>query len=232
MQFKIRMRANTAGVARFAGDPADISPFHDTLLFSDQRNKVAIDRISYIPATSVIGGSGSGGGNGEGFTNLNNRCDVNNDGFVSPIDVLILVNLMNQGQGGALGGGGNGGNAEGEDGDNYYVDVDGDGYLTPLDALGVVNELNGRAGSGGEGEGAPVVELASAKSTPMMTPVTSNLANSLASLIGPQVASAVSRSSSAMSLDSYLAVLADMDEEEEEGVDAFLGDLLKVRFGS
>jgi hypothetical protein len=232
MQFKITMRANTAGVARFAGDPADISPFHDTLLFSDQRNKVAIDRISYIPATIVIGGSGSGGGSGEGYTNLNNRFDVNNDGFVSPIDVLILVNLMNQGQGGALGGGGSGGNAEGEDGDSYYVDVDGDGYLTPLDALGVVNELNGRVGSGGEGEGAPVIELASAKSTPKMTPVTSNLANSLASLVGPQVASAATRSSSAMSLDSYLASLANIDEEEEEGVDAFLGDLLKVRFGS
>ena len=74
--------------------------------------------------------------------------------------------------------------------------------------------------------------LASAKSNAVAVPVVqSNLANALASMIGPQVASA-NRTSSNISLDSYLATLADGDDEEEKGVDAFLGDLLRVRFNS
>lgn len=237
LQFKIRMRANAAGVAIFAGDPADISPFNDTLLFSDKRTKVPFDQISYIPATIIIGGGSGGGGGGEGNTNLSNRFDVNNDGFVSPIDALILVNLMNQGQGGSLGGNNGGGSAEGENGEKYYVDVDGDGFLTPLDALSVVNELNGRAGSGGEGEGAgtPVVEILSNKlnavTVPVPSQVANSLANSLAALVGPQVAS-ISKPSNNISLDSYLASLAATDEEEDEGVDDFLGDLLRVQSNS
>ena len=74
-----------------------------------------------------------------------NRFDVNNDGFVSPIDALILVNMVNTSGGGNLGGGGEGEGA----GDKYYVDVNEDGFLSPLDILWVVNKLN--VGPGGEG---------------------------------------------------------------------------------
>jgi large repetitive protein len=232
LQFRIRMRANAAGIARFAGDPADISPFHDTLLYSDQRNKVPFDRITYVPAQIVIGGGGSsGGGGGEGNTNLTNRFDVNNDGFVSPIDVLILVNLMNQGQGGSLDNGGNGGNAEGENGETYFVDVDSDGFLTPLDALLVVNELNGRRGNGeGEGEGlaAPIVSSQTQVTSVPAPVLQASLARSLASAIGPQVAAAT-RPSDNISLDSYLAGLVDDDEDDDE-LDEVTSDLLRVRF--
>ena len=229
LQFVIKMRANVQGIARFATDPADVTPFHDTLVYGD-RNAVPIDKIAYVPATLTIGGSSGGG---EGYTNPNNRFDVNNDSFVSPIDVLLLINLLNQGQGGSLPGKGNGGSPEGEAGENYYVDVDSDGYFTPLDALLIINELNGKL-IGGEGEGtaAPPVEIVSNN-----VPATGNLVaetnavDSLVSEIGPQIASA-SRTSSPSSLDSYLASLVANAEEEEEGIDEFLGDVLRVRLQS
>jgi hypothetical protein len=158
LQFSIRMRANTPGTARFIADPADISPFHDSLLYSDPRNKVPYDQISYIPAElTIIGGSGSGGG--EGNTNPYDRFDVNDDGFVSPIDALILVNKVNSNGGGALGNGGGEGESSGE---KYYVDVNEDGFLSPLDILWVVNRING-SNAGGEGESpmqaAPAIEV-------------------------------------------------------------------------
>ena len=158
LQFSIRMRANTPGTARFIADPADISPFHDSLLYSDPRNKVPYSQISYIPAElTIIGGSGSGGG--EGNTNPYDRFDVNDDGFVSPIDALILVNMVNSNGGGALGSGGGEGESSGE---RYYVDVNEDGFLSPLDILWVVNRING-SNAGGEGESpvqaAPAIEV-------------------------------------------------------------------------
>ena len=156
LQFSIRMKATTPGMVRFIADPADISPFHDSLLYSDPRNKVPYDQISYLPAELVItGGSGAGG---EGNTNPWDRFDVNNDGFVSPIDALILVNKVNTNGGGALGGSG-----EGEaSGDKYYVDVNEDGFLSPLDILWVVNRINGSNFSGegeGQGQAAPVAQF-------------------------------------------------------------------------
>jgi hypothetical protein len=229
LQFVIKMKANAVGIARFASDPADISPFHDTLVYGS-RDKIAIDRVSYVPATITIT-SGSSGGNGEGFTNPSNPFDVNNDSHVSPIDVLLLINMLNMGQGGVLPSGGGGGEGEGQE--KYYIDVDADGYLTPLDALLVINEING-ALSGGEGEGegegvvAPPIEIVSnqlAVSSPFVAE--DGLANSLASEIGPQVAT-VSGTSKTSSLDSYLASLVEEDDEEE-GVDEFLGDILRVR---
>jgi hypothetical protein len=64
--------------------------------------------------------------------------DVNNDGCVSPIDVLLLINRMNAFGVGVLpvprpAGAG-------------FFDVSGDGALTPLDVLMVINYLNAHAG--------------------------------------------------------------------------------------
>jgi len=228
-QFRIKMKANTAGNARFAGDPADISPFNDTLVYGS-RDKIPYNRISFVPATITIGGTSSGGG--EGHTNPNNRFDVNSDNFVSPIDVLLLINLLNQGQGGALETRPSGGPAEGEDGDNYYVDVDSDGFFTPLDALLIINELNGRAISGeGEGAAPPIVEIRSTASQRSDASIEISLTDSLAVAVGPQMASS-NASASINDVDGYLASLVDGDDEEEEGVDDFLGDLVRVRFQS
>jgi large repetitive protein len=225
LQFKILMTATTAGVTRFTNDPADISPFHDSLLYSDQRNKVPFDQITFVPSQLVILNSSSGGsGGGEGNTNSNNRFDVNGDGFVSPIDALILVNLVNQGSGGLLGGGsGAGGSGEGEGGETYYVDVNSDNYLSPLDILWVVNELNSRSGANGEGESsAPAIELASGQMAsvpvPFLRPARSTATSSAWST--PALSSHVD----ADSVDSYLAMVLEEDEEFDE-IDGLVEDL-------
>jgi hypothetical protein len=83
------------------------------------------------------------------------RYDVNNDSSVSPIDALLLINLIN---------------AQASPppplpeprpvGAPFY-DVNGDGFATAEDVLAVINEINRlNSASGGEGEGI----LASAES--------------------------------------------------------------------
>ncbi|GIX00191.1 MAG: hypothetical protein KatS3mg111_3523 [Pirellulaceae bacterium] len=67
--------------------------------------------------------------------------DVNADGFVSPIDALLVINYLNLSGGGPV---------SGLPSPPPYRDVNGDNFITPLDALIVINALNSRAG--GEGE--------------------------------------------------------------------------------
>ena len=73
--------------------------------------------------------------------------DVNDDGFVSPLDALLIINRLNT------------------PADRNlptptatlrpipYIDVSGDGIVSPLDVLLVINILNLRHNGGGEGEG-------------------------------------------------------------------------------
>jgi hypothetical protein len=191
------------------------------LLYSDTKNKVPYNQISYIPAELIItGGSGAGG---EGNTNPFNRFDVNNDGFVSPIDALILVNMVNTTGGGNLGGGG-----EGEaGGDKFYVDVNEDGFLSPLDILWVVNHLN--VGSGGEGEGgvatsgiaAPAVEISTQSPSTLVEVPFLGLNNWVTQapnsniVFGPEQAS---------SIDSLLAGYV-AEEDDKDAVNGLVDDL-------
>ncbi len=80
--------------------------------------------------------------------------DVNADGFVTPIDPLILINDLNRNGGGLLpiprpAGGGQ--FSPPLPSFPPYLDVNGDGLLTPTDVRVLINFLN--AGAGGEGEG-------------------------------------------------------------------------------
>ncbi|MCA9160247.1 MAG: hypothetical protein KDA72_18070, partial [Planctomycetales bacterium] len=63
--------------------------------------------------------------------------DVNMDFVVSPMDVLLVINALNQGGARSFG--------EGESGDRLtaLLDVNGDKMLTPMDALTIINRLNG-----------------------------------------------------------------------------------------
>ena len=70
--------------------------------------------------------------------------DVNNQGTVDPLDVLVLINEINRAGSRALDG-------SGLSSPPYY-DVNGDRSLGPLDVLLVINYIN-RASSGGSGEG-------------------------------------------------------------------------------
>ncbi len=66
--------------------------------------------------------------------------DVNDDGIVSAIDVLLIINLLNANTSPALTGSGLS--------SPPYVDVSNDAFLTAIDALIVINTINGE----GEGE--------------------------------------------------------------------------------
>lgn len=146
--FVVTLTANSVGTASFIADPSDISPLHDTLTY-EPVSPVPFDQISYGFDSLVIVSSG-GSGSGEGYHNSANALDVNADGFVSPIDALSVINRLNKGDSGLLGGAG-----EGEEGAQLYIDTNDDGYLSPIDALLVINHLN--IGGSGEGEGADLL---------------------------------------------------------------------------
>ncbi|SMP75586.1 Dockerin type I repeat-containing protein [Neorhodopirellula lusitana] len=78
------------------------------------------------------------------LTNPNNAYDVNNDGNVTALDALIVINAINEGntEVGPLS------RASGEEASAVkFVDVNGDLNVSPLDALQVINELNRLASS-------------------------------------------------------------------------------------
>jgi len=69
------------------------------------------------------------------FTNANNRYDVNDDGYVSAIDALLIINELNRTSNPtALVGG-------------PFLDVTGDGSVAPNDALWVINYMNSQGPS-------------------------------------------------------------------------------------
>ena len=84
---------------------------------------------------------------GTPWTNPRNRLDVNDDGFVSPVDVLININHLNNEGSGPLPV-----PPVAPDLPPPYHDVNGDNSISPVDVLLVINFLNSNAG--GEGEAA------------------------------------------------------------------------------
>jgi len=85
--------------------------------------------------------------NDSGWQNVDNPFDVDGDGFVTPYDVLILIDYINSNAGNSL--------LPSTPASPPYYDVNDDGLCTALDILLVINWLNSRAAaaSGGEGEG-------------------------------------------------------------------------------
>lgn len=98
------------------------------------------------------------------WQNPQDNLDVNSDGFVSPIDALLLINYLNG------------------DGERFlpasgitpqpFLDPTGDEFISPLDVLSVINFLNENAGRGqGEGEGSEVLETLSPTYAMLLTPI-------------------------------------------------------------
>jgi hypothetical protein len=83
------------------------------------------------------------------YQNPRDKYDVDNDGSVSPLDVLALINLLNA-SGPSV-------PVDGLPGPPDYVDVNGDNQVDPIDALEVINYINGGGGTNGEGEGGSLV---------------------------------------------------------------------------
>jgi hypothetical protein len=147
----ITLRANAVGVAQFVSDPADISPLHDPLLF-EPTEPVDIDRINF-GTTSIVITSGSAEGEFV-FQNPSIRQDVDNNGVVTPRDVLLLINNLSKGPNSRR-------NGEGEGDGRYFTDVNGDGLETAIDVLHVINYIHNYAkrDSDGNGEGEGVLPL-------------------------------------------------------------------------
>jgi hypothetical protein len=80
------------------------------------------------------------------YQNPRNRFDVDDDGSVSPLDVLVLINLLN-GEAPSL-------PVDGLPGPPAYVDVNADNRVDPLDVLSVINHINSRGNGEGEGSAA------------------------------------------------------------------------------
>ena len=68
------------------------------------------------------------------WQNQSLNVDVNGDGFVSPLDALLVINYLNSSGAGMVP------NASPSNG---MLDVTGDKYITAVDALAVINHLNG-----------------------------------------------------------------------------------------
>jgi hypothetical protein len=166
------------------------------------------------------------------YQNPSKKTDVNNDGFVSPLDALILINLIN----------GNGGAPVDVDtlpqpdgsrqGPPDFVDVNANGTVDPLDVLEVINFINS-GGASGEGEGEGEVDSAATTApqglawsfltgtlnadirTASLSSDSGSVMSSLANAAQP-LANA-RWSSSQMSLADYLASLTDEEEELIDG---------------
>ncbi len=142
-------KATGDGTANFVGSPADSFPFSETLLL-ERDQPVPVDQILFDTASIVIG-------IGEGESPRQNSAlpvDVNDDGHVTSIDALLIINELNRNPQG-FGEGESAGLAS-----RFFTDVTGDNEITALDALQVINYLNRMSrpsvSAGGEGEAAPL----------------------------------------------------------------------------
>ncbi|MCU0707444.1 MAG: right-handed parallel beta-helix repeat-containing protein [Pirellula sp.] len=78
------------------------------------------------------------------FFNVNNPYDVDFDGFVSPLDVLALINDINANGSRRL--------PTNVPDTRPYLDPNNNGSIEPLDVLMIINFINSGGGSNGEGE--------------------------------------------------------------------------------
>ncbi|MFM7070270.1 MAG: GEVED domain-containing protein, partial [Planctomycetota bacterium] len=159
-------------------------------IFASRALNVGANSIAFnVPATASLGStyarfrfSSTGGLNATGaaadgevedyqvviggppWQNPTRAMDVNNDGFVSPIDVLLVINFINNYQGVSalpnpppfipIAGAPIFPDNPGQ-GQDLFIDVNGDGFVSPIDALQIINAVNsGQTGGEGEGEGA------------------------------------------------------------------------------
>jgi hypothetical protein len=86
-----------------------------------------------------IGGLCADNPSAPGWQNPTNAQDVNNDGCVTPMDVLFLINYLNLHAGESL--------PVSRPAGSAFLDVNGDGRVAPLDVLMIITYLNSHVGS-------------------------------------------------------------------------------------
>ncbi|MDA1055059.1 MAG: dockerin type I domain-containing protein [Planctomycetota bacterium] len=138
--------------------------------FGDKTELPVFGNFDPPASLAVDGGGDTGGGDDTGggtgvvsYQNATNKRDVNNDGKVSPLDALLIINALNQHGAGEL--------AEMLPAasqympPNAFLDVNGDGFMAPSDVLNVINFLNG-GGSAAEGEASAFAFVAVTTASP------------------------------------------------------------------
>jgi len=213
--FVVTMTANNTGTVVFQTNPADITPFHDSLTWIPAE-PVTPDKIRFGTDQLRIVAASGGGASGE-FHNANRPLDVNNDGNVSAIDALLVINTLNGIQ---LNGSG-----EGESTSRFFPDTSGDGRVSALDALLVINQLNSRS-QGGSGEG----EASGSLSAPLVSGSASGLnpPHSVVQITGQsqQVASTSSSIGMPGTTSQSYAAQVDLGIQEDEDEMNSIDDLL------
>ncbi|MCA9225914.1 MAG: hypothetical protein KDA47_09900, partial [Planctomycetales bacterium] len=109
------------------------------------------------------------------YQNRSNALDVNADGFVSPIDALLVINFLNASSAGQLP------QNRPTPGPPFW-DVNGDGQISPIDVGQVITYLNDVNNGSGEGDATLLAEGESTVSTLQAA----DLSNGLATLAMPQ----------------------------------------------
>lgn len=150
---------------------------------------------------------------------LGNGLDVNGDGFVSPIDVLQVINYLNSSAPRIL-------DLADATGLPPFVDVNGDGLVSPQDVNIIITYLNSRPRAGGEGEASvglvgegelAAADLGSSQGAGELTVLASNWAGGLEDVLRPRLAE---RSQGATSVHDQ-ALLANDDDSSD--ITAFVG---------
>jgi hypothetical protein len=98
------------------------------------------------------------------FQNAGMAHDVDGNGVVTPLDVLIVINWLNGNKAGPV----PSTSPESAEGSLSFVDVSGDNFVSPLDALMVINLLSNPtsvAVQSAEGEGLPMPATPAAAAT-------------------------------------------------------------------
>ncbi len=198
----IYFEAVNVGTTTVVGSPADFSPFQDTLLF-DEDNPIdrGLLRFDTLPIRVD---------NGAPLQNRSLPQDVNNDGSVSPIDALLIINQMNR----------FGVSSEGEFAastslaSTYFTDVNGDNTTSALDALQVINYLTRMSNVQANGEQIAIIQRNAAAS-----PATSESSDDVFAELGDEpeklVAAGAADPVAAQQLPLIDSVAGDGEDEDD-----------------
>ena len=133
--------------SRFHTQNVNLRIGEDSLITNLRFRATSLQTTASVSSNSAVGSASSTGGSASNFAApYFGSLDVNADGELSPLDVLIVINYLNASTDTDRIG-------DGESSTNR-LDVNGDGWVSPLDVLILVNQLNtGSGNAGGEGEG-------------------------------------------------------------------------------
>ncbi len=150
--FRQEFTADSPGAILFQSNATEDQVQHPTLVFNDNVN-LPTSQIIFGATTVTVTGVAPPLSNSAGTFAQNplNAYDVNNDGAVSPLDALLVINTLETGVSPR----------------DTFTDVNGDTAMSPIDALLVINELvvadaGAAAINGGVQSDVPEAELQSA----------------------------------------------------------------------